>query len=353
MIVTASNSMADGMDLSHVTKVVQAKVEDSGYYLFGPGLSPRWTFVPTKNYFQMRFDDMPIMDYALADQGNIREIRTYGLNIFKLVDQAQAVHKNVRWPMTIEMFSRAKDARDAQYPTNSPVKTALKSKKDDDILEGGRADGMTVEDIAKKHKLNLSVVKEQLKMGIDVEKEHSPDMKIRTQISLDHLDEDPKTYYTLLKYMETVAEEAKDDGLQDDLCPVAYHMAKAYVKMTKDDWNYLTPEDLKKDLDKGKKYFLLDVRKSEDFKSGYIKGATNIFWLDLFKAENLKKLPKDQKIVVYCYVGHTSSQAMVFLKLLGFDVIGLKFGMGESPVEGVPVAGWKDFGFETKRENDK
>ena len=37
---------------------------------------------------------------------------------------------------------------------------------------------------------------------------------------------------------------------------------------------------------------------------------------------------------------------MVALKLLDYDVVSLKFGMGKSPVKGVPVAGWLDFGYE-------
>ena len=122
-----------------------------------------------------------------------------------------------------------------------------------------------------------------------------------------------------------------------------------FTKDTKSDWNYITPEELhKKDLSK---FFLLDIRKPEDFKKGHIKGAKNIFWLNLLDDKNLKKLPKDKKIVLICYVGHTSSQMMVSLKLLGYDVISLKFGMGKSPVKGVPVAGWLDFGYEIKKEN--
>ena len=74
-----------------------------------------------------------------------------------------------------------------------------------------------------------------------------------------------------------------------------------FIKKTKSDWNYITPEELhKKDLSK---FFLLDIRKPEDFKKGHIKGAKNIFWLDLLKDENLKKLPKDKKIVLICNGG--------------------------------------------------
>ena len=121
---------------------------------------------------------------------------------------------------------------------------------------------------------------------------------------------------------------------------------RSYLADTGDDWNYITPEELEKDLD-NPKYFLLDVRKPEAYVEGHIPGATNIFWLDLLDEDSLKKLPKDKTIVVICYVGHTASQAMTLLKLLGYKAVGLKFGMGISPVEGVPVAGWTDFGFKT------
>jgi rhodanese-related sulfurtransferase len=48
---------------------------------------------------------------------------------------------------------------------------------------------------------------------------------------------------------------------------------------------------------------------------------------DLAKPENLAKLPKDKKIVAYCYTGHTGSQATAILNLLGYDATNLKFGM--------------------------
>lgn len=120
-----------------------------------------------------------------------------------------------------------------------------------------------------------------------------------------------------------------------------------FLDKTKEDWNYITPEEFQKlrEKDKDKDFYILDIRHPEDFKKGHIPGAKNIFWLDILNPENLKKLPRDKKIMIYCYVGHTSSQVLVLLKLLGYDVVALKFGMGISPVEGVPVAGWMDFGF--------
>jgi rhodanese-related sulfurtransferase len=63
------------------------------------------------------------------------------------------------------------------------------------------------------------------------------------------------------------------------------------------------------------------------------------------KPDNLKKLPIDKEIIIVCYVGHTASQVLVLLKLLGYNAKVLKYGMGTSPTIGVPVAGWSDFGY--------
>lgn len=128
--------------------------------------------------------------------------------------------------------------------------------------------------------------------------------------------------------------------------------ARDYLEKTKDDWNYILPEDLEKQRKK-KNFFILDIRRPEDFRQGHIPGAHNIFWLDMLKPENLKKLPKNKTIVLYCYVGHTSSQAMTLLKLLGYDVVSLKFGMGKSPAKGVPIAGWLDYGLPTTKSVQK
>lgn len=130
---------------------------------------------------------------------------------------------------------------------------------------------------------------------------------------------------------------------EDQCISCIYDALVNFIKDTKDDWNYVLPTELVKNT---KKYFMVDIRKPEVFKEGHIKGAINIFWMDLLKEENLKKLPKDEKILLICYVGHTASQMVTALKLLGYDAGALKFGMGKSPVEGVPVAGWLNYGYD-------
>ena len=123
-----------------------------------------------------------------------------------------------------------------------------------------------------------------------------------------------------------------------------------YLHETKDDWNYITPLDFYNDYYLPKKdYFLLDIRTADEYKKMHIKGSKNIFWLDILDDKNLKKLPKNKTIFLICYVGHTSSQVMTLLKLIGYDVISIKFGYGVSPVPGIPVAGWLDYGLPTEK----
>ena len=64
----------------------------------------------------------------------------------------------------------------------------------------------SVEQIAKKHRLDVSFVRNQLEMGIPIEHEHTKDKVLATDIALQHLDEIPD-YYTRLKKMEADAKK--------------------------------------------------------------------------------------------------------------------------------------------------
>ena len=64
----------------------------------------------------------------------------------------------------------------------------------------------TVEAIATKHRLDVSFIEKQLKMGIPIEHEHTKDKALATDIALQHLDEIPD-YYTRLKKMEASAKK--------------------------------------------------------------------------------------------------------------------------------------------------
>jgi hypothetical protein len=66
-------------------------------------------------------------------------------------------------------------------------------------MANGLSKDMSINDIAKKHKVDLDILKQELKKGIKVEKEHTDDVKRAARIAMDHLFEDPKYYTKLAK----------------------------------------------------------------------------------------------------------------------------------------------------------
>jgi rhodanese-related sulfurtransferase len=81
------------------------------------------------------------------------------------------------------------------------------------------------------------------------------------------------------------------------------------------------------DGDTSNDYFVLSARTAAHYAVGHVTGAYNIPWNQVAKVDNLKKLPRDKKIVVYCYTGHTGAIAATALGILGYDTVNLKHGM--------------------------
>ena len=121
------------------------------------------------------------------------------------------------------------------------------------------------------------------------------------------------------------------------------NILRDYLKSIKNDWNYITAIDFYNKYYLKKDYFLIDLRTEKEYKKMHIKGSKNIFWLNILDEKNLKKLPKDKPIFLICYVGHTSSQVLTLLKILGYNVISIKYGYGLSPIKSIPIAGWLDY----------
>ena len=123
---------------------------------------------------------------------------------------------------------------------------------------------------------------------------------------------------------------------------------REFLHSTGNDWNYITPMEFYNEYYRTKKdYMLIDLRSEKEYATMHVRGAKNIFWLDILDEKHLKTLPKNKPIFLICYVGHTSSQVLTQLKMLGYNVRSIKFGYGLSPVQGVPVAGWLDYGLPT------
>lgn len=82
-------------------------------------------------------------------------------------------------------------------------------------IKGGRADNMTIEDIAQKHDFPIDKIIEQLKIGDEVELEHTDNPDIAREIAMDHEAEIPD-YYDRLKKMEGDAGIFEGNGFYPD-----------------------------------------------------------------------------------------------------------------------------------------
>ncbi len=103
-------------------------------------------------------------------------------------------------------FKKAVDKAFTTQPNvklnSSTMKDALSLKqqfKEEEELVGGKGDKMTLNKLAKKHGVSLLNITSQFDMGVEVEREHTNDLKKAIEIALDHLTEDPKYYSKLSK----------------------------------------------------------------------------------------------------------------------------------------------------------
>lgn len=74
-------------------------------------------------------------------------------------------------------------------------------------------------------------------------------------------------------------------------------------------------------------FLVVDVRANpQEYKNGHIPGAIYIPHYQILQPDNLKKLPKDKKIVLVCVTGQTQNLPVVALRALGYDAHTMKFG---------------------------
>ena len=101
------------------------------------------------------------------------------------------------------LFQPGTESKLTTKPEGGPVK--------EDKIPGGLADDMTLQDLADHQKTDIETLISQMEKGINVEKEHTSDISIATEIAMDHIYEDLH-YYDKLEDMESKPhkEEAKE-----------------------------------------------------------------------------------------------------------------------------------------------
>ncbi len=79
--------------------------------------------------------------------------------------------------------------------------------------------------------------------------------------------------------------------------------------------------------EKKKDFMIVDVRPTPPGQQGgKMPGAVYIPYNEILKAENLKKLPKDKKLILVCVTGQTQNLPIVALRALGYDARTMSFG---------------------------
>lgn len=68
-----------------------------------------------------------------------------------------------------------------------------------------------------------------------------------------------------------------------------------------------------------KNIVVLDVRTPEEYRLGHLRNAKLIDYYDAKFSENLRELPKDKTILIYCHSGRRSADALAILKKLKYS----------------------------------
>lgn len=110
-----------------------------------------------------------------------------------------------------ETSSVGNEFRNAAVSSGSP--DLQKIKFENEII-GGKSDKLSVNDIAKKHKISVDDIIDEISMGIKIEMEHTNDKKMAREIAMDHISEFPK-YYSDPKLGIKSIEKKQNDELEE------------------------------------------------------------------------------------------------------------------------------------------
>lgn len=99
---------------------------------------------------------------------------------------------------------------------------------EEEKVMGGKADDMSVEDLADKHNVDVKDIEKEIEVGVRIEMEHTDDKEIAREIAMDHIFEFPD-YYTDPNYGLIAVEDIKGEN-------------KKMVRVSKDDINRLEKE---------------------------------------------------------------------------------------------------------------
>ena len=133
-----------------------------------------------------------------------------------VTDEVESIKEAIEY-LQMEADSGDEEAIEALSYLQDELKNLIESSKTDkmadggEILIGGKADYMSLGDIAEMHKVSLDHILRQAQIGKKIELEHTSDYNKAIEIVKDHLYESPY-YYTKLKKMEKSFDKSKFYG---------------------------------------------------------------------------------------------------------------------------------------------
>jgi hypothetical protein len=179
----------------------------------------------------------------------------------------------------------------------------LNSVAEQETLIGGKGDNMEIKDIAKKFKVTVNYIKQQIKNGLKVEAEHTDDKEKQLEIVKDHLYEYPD-YYVRLKDLEKEAdkywkEKFKNESIRPLIKQRLNESINPIFKKLKDE-NKLTYPKIPTDkiFKKGYKPFGVNITDESNYKeetvnvSKIIPTQKNVTIDNLKKVINVTELPE-------------------------------------------------------------
>jgi len=97
------------------------------------------------------------------------------------------------------------------------------------------------------------------------------------------------------------------------------------------EWQVKAADLAKMIAEKKADFLVVDVRSAPPAgpgqQGGKIPGSIYIPYNEILKDENLKKLPKDKKLILACVTGQSQNLVILPLRALGYNAWTLKFGM--------------------------
>ena len=136
---------------------------------------------------------------------------------------------------------------------------------EEEKVMGGKADDMSVEDLADKHNVDVRDIEKEIEVGVRIEMEHTDDKEIAREIAMDHIFEFPD-YYTDPNYGLIAVEDIK--GENKKLVRVSkdnINRLEKERKLSTDDFDLSYRENIEEDLDSNRiSDMLRNKRKKEN-----------------------------------------------------------------------------------------